>query len=108
MTRDYETLVIMKAVGTEAEMSQSGGQVEDVVKKLGGSVISSKPMGRRRLAFRINRQTEGFYHLIEFALPTEQVDELKHVLRLNESVVRFLIVHRSEPMPAAAVATAAA
>ena len=102
----YEALVIVKAAGTEAEMMQSVGQVEEPIKKLGGSVASAKPMGRRRLAFRIGKQTEGFYHLVEFKLPTNQVGELKRLLRLNESIIRFLILNRPPTVPVS-VGTAA-
>ena len=110
MTRTYEALVIVKAVGTDPEMQQSAMQAEALIKKLGGSVDQSRGMGRRRLAFRISRQTEGYYHLIEFTLPADQIEELKRQLRLNESVVRFLVLSRdpaaARPAESAAPATA--
>ena len=108
MTRLYEALVIVKAVGTDPEMQQSAAQAETLIKKLGGSVDQSRGMGRRRLAFRINRQTEGYYQLVEFQLPADQIEELKRQLRLNESVVRFLVLSREiAARPAEALAPAA-
>lgn len=111
MIRTYEALVIVKALGTDPEMQQSAMQADALIKKLGGSVDQSRGMGRRRLAFRINRHIEGYYHWIEFQLPADQIDELKRQLRLNESVIRFLILSHdpaARPAEAAAPATVTA
>ena len=104
-TRGYESLVILKAVGTEQELSQQASQLGEQVKKLGGSVDSVQGMGRRRLAFRIARHTEGHYYLLRFHAPTEQIAELERLFRLNEAIVRFMILSEDEtaPLPSAAV-----
>ena len=100
MKRDYEALVILKAAGTEQELAQHASQLEEQIKKLGGSIATSQSMGRRKLAFRISRQTEGYYHLLRFRAPTEQVSELERLFRLNEVIVRFMILNGEETVPA--------
>ena len=90
--RTYEALVILRSAGSEQELGRHAAQVEDTIKKVGGRVESAQNMGRRRLAYRISRQTEGYYHLLRFQAPTEQIGELKRLLRLNESIVRFMIL----------------
>ena len=107
VARGYEALIILKTVGTEAELARQASQLEEQVKKLGGSVEHSQNMGRRKLAFRISRQTEGYYHLLRFQAPTEQVAELERFFRLNEAIVRFIILSESEE-EAAPLQTAAA
>ena len=94
VSRRYETMVVLKATGTEAELSQAVAQVEDAIKKLGGSTHTSSNFGRRRLAYRIARQTEGHYQVIEFSLPSDQLSELKRLFQLNETIVRSLILSR--------------
>ncbi len=109
-TRDYEALIILKASGTEQELAQRAGVLEETIKKIGGRLTISQPMGRRKLAFRISRQTEGHYHLLRFQTPSEQVAELERLFRLNEAIVRFMILSEDElaPLqPAAAPARAA-
>ena len=102
-TRAYEALVIFRTAGTEQDMARAAAHVEEPIKKLGGRVETSQPMGRRRLAFRIAKHAEGYYYLLRFALPTSQVEELERLLRLNESIVRFMILNAEEvPLPAAA------
>ncbi len=107
--RGYEALVILKPGGTEEEIARHTGELEAQVKKLGGSIDSSQQLGRRRLAFPILRQAEGHYYLLRFQAPTEQVAELEHLFRLDERIVRFIILSQDEaaPMPTAAPAAAA-
>ena len=95
-TRDYEALVIVKAAGTEQDLARHTALLEEPIKKVGGRLESSQHMGRRRLAFRIARQTEGHYVLLRFQMPTAQLGELDRLFRLNESVVRFMILSADE------------
>lgn len=110
ITREYEALVILRVGGTEQEIAQQASQLEEPIKKLGGSIDRLQPMGRRRLAFRILRQNEGYYYLVRFHAPTESVAELERAFRLNETIVRFIILTEEElaplqpPVAAAAVA----
>ena len=104
MNRGYEALVILRPLGTEDELAQTVTRVEESIKRLGGGIDSSKSFGRRRLAYRIARQTEGQYHLLGFQLPPDQLAELKRQFRLNEAMVRFLIlatIAQQRPAPAA-------
>ena len=98
--RPYEALVILKAGGTDEEMAKHATGVEALVTKLGGAVERAQPMGRRRLAFPISRQSEGYYYLLRFTAPTQQLGELERLLRLDEKIVRFLVLQRDEQTPA--------
>jgi len=106
-SRPYEALVIVKVGGSEAEAAQAIKHVEEPIQKLGGHIERSTSWGRRRLAYRIARQTEGTYHLIEFLIEPQKLDELKRLLRLNETIVRFLVLNRSEHQPPTSVFTTA-
>ena len=58
---------------------------------------------------RIARQTEGHYYLLRFHASTEQIAELERLFRLNEAIVRFMILSEDEtaPLQSAAVPTRA-
>ena len=105
--RGYEALIILKAVGTDEDIARRAAELDARVKKMGGSIESSQHLGRRRLAFPISRQSEGHYYLLRFQAPTEQVSELERLFRLDEAIVRFIILTQDEaaPMQAAAAAT---
>ena len=100
ITRPYESLVILKAAGTDQDVARAAAQLEEPIKKLGGRLTNSQSMGRRRLAFRIARQTEGHYYLLKFQLATQQVGDLERLFRLNETIVRFVILSVEEHAPA--------
>ncbi len=94
--RGYEALVILKSAGTEQEQARAAAQLEEPVKRLGGAVELSQALGRRRLTFRINRQTEGQYHLLRFQAPAGQVREIERLFRLNDAIIRFMILSAEE------------
>mgnify|MGYP001616596849 FL=1 len=98
-TRPYEALVIFKAGRTEQEVARHAAQLEEPIKKLGGRIETAQSLGRRKLAFRIAKQMEGHYHLLRFQAPTEQIRELERLFRLNEAVVRFVILSADEIAP---------
>jgi len=101
MSRQYEALIIVKAAGTDADVAKAVAQVEELLKKLGARLEQTQAFGRRRLAYRIARQTEGHYHFVVFQMEPAQLDELKRQLRLNDVVVRYLILSRTRTPTAA-------
>ena len=104
MSREYETLVILKALGTDAELTQSVKHVEDLIKKLGGQIRQSASWGRRRLAYPIARQQEGTYYLLQFQIAPDRLMELKRLFRLNETIVRFLVLSQENHQPGSPLA----
>ncbi len=107
-TKAYEALVILKTAGTEQDLARHGAQLEELIKRVGGRMVASQNMGRRKLAFRISRQTEGYYYLVRFQAPADHVAELERLLRLNEVVVRFMVLSADDVSTTQPVATTAA
>ncbi len=107
-TQAYEGLFILKAAGTEQDQARTAAQLEETVRKVGGTIESAQPWGRRRLAFPIGREREGHYQLLRFRLETQQLREIDRLCRLNEAIVRFLILSVEEQAPGAEAAVAAA
>ena len=70
-SRPYEALVIFRSGGTEQEIAKQAAGLEDPIKKIGGQLEGNQSMCRRKLAFRISRQVEGYYFLLRFQAPTE-------------------------------------
>ena len=96
MTHAYEALVILKTAGTDQDAAKRAAILEEPIKKLGGSVVLSQGIGRRRLAYRIARQSEGQYHLLRFQAPVDQVKELERLFRLSDVIVRFIILNAED------------
>ena len=71
----------------------------DRIAKSGGEVTKTDRWGRRRFAFEINDQTEGYYVVVQFsAEPTGQV-EMERVLTLADEIIRFKVMVRPPVTP---------
>ncbi len=71
-------------------------RVTGMISTNGGEVSKVDIWGRRRLAYPIKRFTEGDYVLTQFMLEPERVRELESGLKLNEDVIRHLVVRLDE------------
>ena len=85
-TETYEILGIFRSTGeTEANPA---AVLEQLIVQNGGTITNNDKMGRRRLAYPIDRQKDGFMASIIAKLPTQAVKPMKATLALNESVLR--------------------
>ncbi len=90
--RHYEIMVILDGSLEERTVGPSLDTYLNVVRTSGGSVEKLDVWGRRRLAFEINKKTEGIYAVIDLQATPAAVAELDRQLRLNESVLRTKVL----------------
>ncbi len=93
--RDYELMVIMHPTISDEQIRDALDPIAGYIMTRGGSIQEVQmeaPWGRRRLAYPINDQNEGFYALFRFQLNPSDAAELDRDLKLNEDVLRFLVV----------------
>jgi len=79
-----------KALGEEGFEAVSG-LVKEAISKVGGEVTNTIPWGRRKFAYKIDNETEGFYEVIELSIPASKIDSLNTRLSLIEGLQRYLI-----------------
>jgi small subunit ribosomal protein S6 len=91
--RTYEALFIVQPESTDEETQTVVDGVEKLVADNGGTVVRSDVWGKRRLAYEVKGHQEGVYVLVRFESPAEFVDVLEGHFRLNEAVIRALVVH---------------
>ena len=90
--RAYEVMVILDPDLEERTVAPSLDTYLNVVRKDGGSVGSVDIWGRRRLAYEIDKKTEGIYAVIGLQAEPATVKELDRQLSLNESVLRTKVM----------------
>ena len=90
--RRYEVMVIMDPDLEEKTIAPSLDTFLNVVKGDGGSVQKVDIWGRRRLAYEINKKTEGIYAVINLTATPAAVAELDRQLGLNEAVMRTKVM----------------
>ncbi len=95
--RKYEVMLILPA---EADDAVVNGVVERISKVIGesdGEVTNTDVWGRRRLAFEIDKHTEGVYIVVDITADPTSITELERVLHLADEVVRFKVTTKPEP-----------
>ena len=90
--RQYEVMIILDGNLDERTVAPSLDTFLNVIRKDGGSVDKVDVWGKRRLAYEINKQTEGIYAVIELKAEPDTVKELDRQLGLNESILRTKVL----------------
>ena len=90
--QSYETTIIINASLDDAQIEAVIGRVQETITKNGGSISSLDKWGRKRLAYSINKKTNGFYVNIEFTGPGSLIGLLERSYQLDEMVLRHLTI----------------
>lgn len=96
--RIYEELFIVKPDAAEEEIEQVVEQVRQVITSQGGAVDKLEKWGVRKLAYRVRKQQEGFYVLVQFSSSPETVKEIERRLRVSDLVLKFITVRIDEKL----------
>jgi small subunit ribosomal protein S6 len=89
--RKYEIMYIVRTDLEEAAVQAVVEKFQGIMNN-GGEVTKHNVMGKRRLAYEINKNRDGIYVLVNFTATPEIVKELDRVLRITDEVIRFMIV----------------
>lgn len=90
----YETLILTVPHLTDEEQDQITAGYVSVIEGQKATVRNVDKWGKRVLAYPINKITEGVYTLIEFTGDGKVVTELDRKLRIDENVLRHIIVNQ--------------
>jgi small subunit ribosomal protein S6 len=97
-------MVILDPEIDERTVAPSLDKFLNVIRKDGGTVDSVDIWGRRRLAYEINKKTEGIYAVVNLTASADSTKELDRQLKLSEAVMRTKVLRAEEAI--AMVATA--
>ena len=92
--RSYEMVVILKA-NTE-DVNATAESLAEVVRGLGAEVEKIDLWGKKKFAYLIEKEFEGYYVLYTFKLDPAQVKEMERVLSLKDQVLRHMVVNLEE------------
>ena len=88
----YELGVILKPTLEEEGLKTELERVQELITRFGGAIDKVDEWGRRRLAYEIQKLTEGFYYFITFTAENTTPAEIESRIRIFENVLRYLIV----------------
>lgn len=92
----YEVMVILDPTVEEKTVEPSLDKFLNVIRTAKGTVDRLDIWGRRRLAYEIQKKSEGIYAVINLTCPSEAVIELDRQLRLSEAVMRTKVLRAED------------
>lgn len=91
--RDYEIVYIFHPSLEEEGVAQKLDRFHGLLTgDRGGSVTEVDHWGKRQLAYPVNDQSSGYYVVAHFAAPSEALPEFERILKLDEELLRYLVV----------------
>jgi small subunit ribosomal protein S6 len=96
--RNYEIIFIVRPDVTEEDVDKLIAQMEGVVASTGGKLEKVEKLGRRRLAYRVRKQREGFYVLFRLQGAGDTVKEFERRLKVMDTVIKYLTVRIDEDL----------
>lgn len=94
--RKYELLCILKT-GFDIEASgQTITSIENAIKGFEGNILNVNKVGRKKLAYDIDKNRDGFYVVFDIEIEPKKIIELKRYLKLNETVLRSFATVQTE------------
>lgn len=88
----YELLFFVDPSSNEEVRAGVMKRIDVAISDNGGQVDNVEDWGKRKLAYEIDKLTEGDYTLINFHADPTQIAELDRVLRINDAVKRHMVV----------------
>ena len=95
-TRTYEVMYIVDPETPAERIAKLNEAVGKVVEKEGGTVVRMDDIGRRQLAYPINKRTEGYYVLFEIDGSGQEIAELERRMRVNDMIIRYITIRVDE------------
>ena len=93
--RTYELLSIIKPNIDSEEFDKIVAKIEENIVTLDGKVLSTDKMGRKKLSYDIKDFRDGYFVVHNFELEPNQVEKFNRQLRLNENILRIMLLEVS-------------
>ena len=100
----YELMVILDPEIDERTVAPSLDKFLNVIRNDGGTIENVDIWGKRRLAYEINKKSEGIYAFVNFTSSADATVELDRQLKLSEAVMRTKVLRAEEAIAMVAAA----
>jgi small subunit ribosomal protein S6 len=88
----YENIVIFDPSLNEESLEQGISSISALISQNGGEILKIDRWGLKKLAYELKKRKQGIYVLFLFKAPSEFIKRLEDYYRLQDSVVKFMIV----------------
>ncbi len=88
----YEIMFIIKSSMEESEIKKTAEELKKLINGKKSKVIEMTEMGRKKLAYPINKELSGFYYVLKVETDHDTIKEFDRKVSINENVLRHLII----------------
>ena len=92
----YEIMFIVKADIAEEDVANVVKSFESIITDMGGKILNSKDLSQKKLAYEIEKQVRGYYHLLNVECESKAVKEFDRKALIDERILRHLIIKEEE------------
>jgi len=92
----YEIMFIIKTTIEEKAVKETADGLKKILTSMGGKVIDFRELGQKELAYPIKKEISGFYYVLNCEAPAEAIAEFERKGRINENLLRHLIIKEGE------------
>lgn len=93
--KTYELLSITKPNIDSEEFDKIVAKIEEAIVALDGKVVTTDKMGRKKLSYDIQDYRDGYFAVQTFEMEPSQVEKFRRQLRLNENILRIMLLEVS-------------
>jgi ribosomal protein S6 len=90
--RKYEIMYVLRADLAEEARQEAVAYYADILTKNGATITKADEWGIRDLAYSIQKQTKGYYVVLEVEAPNEAINEYNRLARINENTLRYIAI----------------
>ncbi|MBQ7529217.1 30S ribosomal protein S6 [bacterium] len=90
--RKYEITYILAPELSDEAVAAKIDEYKGIIEKDGGTIVKIDNLGKRRLAYEINKKAEGFYVVMRFDAESAAAEEVRRVMKNSDDVLRSLLV----------------
>ena len=91
----YESVIIINPSLEEQGMKDVITKFTDLISK-DGKVENVEEVGRKKLAYEIQKNTEGYYVVITFEANPEFITELERIYRITDDIMKFITIRKED------------
>ncbi len=88
--RHYEAMFLLHPDLSTEDRESAVEKFSNIIKNDGGQVVNIDQWPLRKLAYKVQKQTQGYYIVMDFGAPGSAIEELTRNFRLDEGVMKFM------------------
>lgn len=88
----YETMYIIHPDASQEDVTALNDKLKGILTKNKAKIINFEDWGKKKLAYKVNKQVKGHYSLINYEGPPKAIFELERIMKVTENIMKFLSV----------------